>query len=96
VLSSEGYAHEQLHANRRAAIAAAAGARTFGVVLGTLGRQGNPHVVDRVCALLASRGRAHLVVLLSEIAPDKLAAFRGVDAWVQVAPRLLPRHSRCL
>mmetsp|Transcript_42960 Transcript_42960/g.102143 ORF Transcript_42960/g.102143 Transcript_42960/m.102143 type:complete len:414 (+) Transcript_42960:1-1242(+) len=89
VLSAEGYAHEQLHANRKAAIAAAANAATFGVVLGTLGRQGNPHVVDRIRGLLQARGRRYVVVLLSEITPEKLRTFEGIDAWVQVAcPRL--------
>ncbi|MGB1607977.1 MAG: 2-(3-amino-3-carboxypropyl)histidine synthase subunit 1/2, partial [Promethearchaeia archaeon] len=89
VISAEGYAHDQLHHNRKNAIAACAGARVFGVIQGTLGRQGNPRVVDRVVSLLTAAGKECVVVLLSEITPQKLATFEGIDAWVQIAcPRL--------
>ena len=89
VISAEGYAHDQLHHNRKNAIAACAGARVFGVIQGTLGRQGNPRVVDRVVSLLTAAGKESVVVLLSEITPQKLATFEGIDAWVQIAcPRL--------
>ena len=76
---------------RRDAIAKAARAKRFGLILGTLGRQGNPAVLARLEAQLKAAGREYMVVLLSEILPAKLAAFAGtgVEAWVQVAcPRL--------
>jgi hypothetical protein len=64
--------------------------KRWGVVLGTLGRQGSPAVPSRVEGLLKKRGIAHMVVLLSEIFPAKLALLdEQVDAWVQIAcPRL--------
>jgi 2-(3-amino-3-carboxypropyl)histidine synthase len=78
-----------MKAARRAAIEAARGACSFGVILGTLGRQGNPAVLDHVCFRLAERCLPHTVVLLSEISPAKVAAMRGPEAWVQIAcPRL--------
>ena len=78
-----------MKAARRAAIEKASRAKSWGVVLGTLGRQGNPHILTPVQARLASRGLPHSVVLLSEISPAKIAALRGPDAWVQIAcPRL--------
>jgi 2-(3-amino-3-carboxypropyl)histidine synthase len=61
-------------------------------VLGTLGRQGSPAVLDRLAAALDAAGVAHFTVLLGEVSAQKLAAFGGggvVGAWVQVAcPRL--------
>ncbi len=35
-----------MHAMRQAAIAAARDARRFGLILGTLGRQGSPHIMQ--------------------------------------------------
>jgi len=78
-----------MQAARRAAIEATRGAASFGVILGTLGRQGNPAVLEHVCGQLEKRGLPYTVVLLSEISPSKIAALRGPDAWVQIAcPRL--------
>jgi 2-(3-amino-3-carboxypropyl)histidine synthase len=94
VLSREQYdtagmLGERQGAIRRATQAAEAGA-TWGIVLGTLGRQGSPKVLDTLLASLARRGIATFTVLLAEISPAKLAAFGdGVGAWVQIAcPRL--------
>jgi 2-(3-amino-3-carboxypropyl)histidine synthase len=88
-LSTEQYDHPQMHAMRRAAIEEAAHATTFGLVLGTLGRQGRPPILERLQRLMEEHQRQYIVVLLSEIFPQKLAMFEGVDAWVQVAcPRL--------
>ena len=63
----------------------------WGLVLGTLGRQGSPAVLARLQAALAARGQPYVTVLLSEVTPAKLAVLGrgGVAAWVQIAcPRL--------
>jgi hypothetical protein len=70
-----------------------AGCGTMGIVLGTLGRQGNPAILSRVRSLLRSRGVRTSIVLLSEVFPAKLDAMSsgpgGIRAWVQIAcPRL--------
>lgn len=89
VLTREHYDVEGMRGVRRAAIDAAAGARRFGLILGTLGRQGSVSLLRRLQSRLAAAGREFFVLLLSEITPAKLAACGGVDAWVQVAcPRL--------
>merc|ERR1712174_89009 len=73
---------------RSSAVDQAAQAKSFGLVLGTLGRQGNPKILDRLEALLASRGIPYFVCLMSELTPEKLRMM-DVDAWIQVAcPRL--------
>ena len=89
MLTLESYDQVGMRAARRQAIQAAAGARHWGLVLGTLGRQGNPRTAEMLQQRLAEAGSSVTTVLLSELSPAKLAAIQGVDAWVQVAcPRL--------
>lgn len=92
ILTVEEYDQEGMRTARRAAIEAAQGAELWGVVLGTLGRQGNPRILDKLTDMLQKRGKRYVVVLLSEISPLKLKALGsdgGVQAWVQIAcPRL--------
>ncbi|KAL7471546.1 hypothetical protein ACHAXS_011840 [Conticribra weissflogii] len=75
--------------------------KTMGIILGTLGRQGNPAILSRIRSLLHSRGIRSIIVLLSEIFPKKLEMIsnhsssspsasgngnrHGVCAWVQIA-----------
>lgn len=75
---------------RREAIVKARGARRWGVVLGTLGRQGSTRVLDRVLDHMDERELEYTVVLMSELSPARIALFGdSVDAWVQIAcPRL--------
>ncbi|XP_067165781.1 2-(3-amino-3-carboxypropyl)histidine synthase subunit 1 isoform X2 [Apteryx mantelli] len=89
VFSQEHYGHEHMHRARQEAIRTAAGARTWGLILGTLGRQGSPGILQHLESRLRALGRPYVRVLLSEIFPSKLQLFPDVDAWVQVAcPRL--------
>ncbi len=44
----------------------------MGIILGTLGRQGSPNILNHLEDVLRSRGIAYTVVLLSEIFPKKL------------------------
>jgi 2-(3-amino-3-carboxypropyl)histidine synthase len=66
------------------------GPAVFGIILGTLGRQGNPALLTKLRNQLTSHKLKSFVILASEITPSKLALFRNkVDAWVQIAcPRL--------
>lgn len=80
-----------MHRLRRDAIQRArTQGRVFGVILGTLGRQGNPAIVQRLRQALHRAHKRHFVLLLSEITPAKLQLLEdSVDVWVQVAcPRL--------
>ncbi|CAK0783436.1 hypothetical protein CVIRNUC_006635 [Coccomyxa viridis] len=89
VLVIEEYDQEGMRAVRRRAVEAARLAGSFGLVLGTLGRQGNPRILEHIQGLLEKRGLPYTNVLLSEVAPWKLALMEGVDAWIQIAcPRL--------
>eukprot|EP00045_Choanoeca_perplexa_P015474 m.195356 g.195356 ORF g.195356 m.195356 type:complete len:455 (-) comp17002_c0_seq7:2702-4066(-) len=89
VFSREGYDTERMHRNRQAAIETARKATKFGLILGTLGRQGSPAVLATLEAQLKAANKGYIVVLLSEIFPAKLQLFADVGAWVQIAcPRL--------
>lgn len=89
MFSRETYSYQEMTKNRHAAIKKAEAAGTFGLILGTLGRQGNPKVLNHVQEKLQEAGLDQVVVLLSEIFPNKLRLFTGIEAWVQVAcPRL--------
>jgi 2-(3-amino-3-carboxypropyl)histidine synthase len=89
IFSREYYDNEKMKKNRQSAIEAASGANTFGLILGTLGRQGSHNVLRSVREMLSARNKRSVTVLMSEIFPDKLRLFPQIDAWVQVAcPRL--------
>ncbi|XP_003744317.1 2-(3-amino-3-carboxypropyl)histidine synthase subunit 1 [Galendromus occidentalis] len=88
-LTEENYAYEKMLKLRREVVERAVNAKTFGVILGTLGRQGSNKVFDHLEESLVAAGKTVVRVLLSEIFPKKLALFENVDAWVQIAcPRL--------
>lgn len=85
----ELYDHKEMRKNRKAAIDASADARKYGLILGTLGRQGSLKVLQYLESRIRSHGRDCVIILLSEVFPTKLALFKDVDAFVQVAcPRL--------
>ncbi|KAM3496910.1 hypothetical protein MY10362_009723 [Beauveria mimosiformis] len=88
-LTRETYGHDEMQSVRRTAIQTARGARRWGLILGSLGRQGNPHTMALIEAQLRARGIPWVNLLLSEIFPGKLAVMADVECWVQVAcPRL--------
>lgn len=90
IFSREYYDHDLMKLNRRGAIERASHARHFGLILGTLGRQGSPKIMQQLQSRLTETGRTFTTVFLSEIFPEKLRLFDDkVDAWVQIAcPRL--------
>ena len=74
---------------RRHAIFSAKKARKWGLILGSLGRQGNPHTMKMIEHHLISKGIPFVNLLLSEIFPGKLALMADIECWVQIAcPRL--------
>lgn len=89
-LTLERYDTKKMKGIRKSAIDTAMSAKRWGVILGTLGRQGSPAILQRVESLLGERKLPHFVILMSEVFPKKLQLFGGaVDAWVQIAcPRL--------
>jgi 2-(3-amino-3-carboxypropyl)histidine synthase len=90
-LTEEFYENEKMKSIRLSAIRRAMdpSVRTYGIILGTLGRQGNPAILGHIRSLLKKHNKKYFILLLSEIFPKKLDLFSHVDAWVQIAcPRL--------
>lgn len=89
IFSQEYYDHELMKKNRLSAIETARESDSWGLILGTLGRQGNPNVLAWVKEAAEGAGKRVVTVLLSEIFPQKLELMSDVKAWVQIAcPRL--------
>ncbi|KDP36406.1 hypothetical protein JCGZ_08675 [Jatropha curcas] len=86
----EEYDHKGMKETRKGAIERAMEARNWGIVLGTLGRQGNPRILDRLEKKMKEKGFSYTIFLMSEISPVRIALFEdSVDAWIQIAcPRL--------
>lgn len=88
-LTRETYGHDEMKSLRSTAIQTARTAKKWGLILGSLGRQGNPHTLTMIEKKLKERGVPIVHLLLSEIFPGKLALMPDVECWVQVAcPRL--------
>jgi 2-(3-amino-3-carboxypropyl)histidine synthase len=88
ILTLEGYDVEKMKSVRWSAIEAIHKAHRVGLILGTLGRQGNPHIFENLREKLERSGRSVIPFLMAELNPKKLEAI-DVDAWVQVScPRL--------
>jgi len=87
--TEEFYDHTQMEKVRIRSISDSQQAQSFGVIMGTLGRQGSPKVVDHLRKRLEELSKDAVVILLSEIFPKKLDLFSHLDAFVQIAcPRL--------
>jgi 2-(3-amino-3-carboxypropyl)histidine synthase len=88
-LTRETYSHDEMLDMRSSAIVTAKKAKKWGLILGALGRQGNPHTLALIENHLTRQGIPYINLLLSEIFPGKLAMFEDIDCWVQIAcPRL--------
>lgn len=88
-ITRETYDHNEMQSLRREAITSAKRAQKWGLILGSLGRQGNPHTMTLIEKQLKEKGIPFINLLLSEIFPGKLALMDDVECWVQIAcPRL--------
>ena len=83
----------------REAISESRNALSFGIILGTLGRQGSQIIFNRMRRLLqewdererhfSGNNRIVVLFLMAELNPQKLSMIHGIDCWVQIScPRL--------
>nr|NVI70982.1 putative diphthamide biosynthesis protein 1 [Cucujiformia] len=87
--TKEYYQHEEMKSIRKKCIDESLLNNKFGVIMGTLGRQGNPKVVEYIRNRLSNMCKKVVVILLSEIYAKKLELFPQLGSFVQVAcPRL--------
>lgn len=78
------FATSQTWSPHRHAIEVARGAKSFGVILGTLGRQGNPHILEHLTSVLRAKGKQYFVLLLSEVFPAKVRGVNGHNVWLSM------------
>nr|MBE5724751.1 putative diphthamide biosynthesis protein 1 [Cucujiformia] len=88
-LTQEHYDYDLMNSIRKKGIDDSKSCSKFGVIMGTLGRQGNPNVVERLRKRLEEVDKKAVVIMLSEIFPKKLELFPQLESFVQIAcPRL--------
>lgn len=83
-LTEEFYDHEKMLEIRQEAILRAKESDKYALILGTLGRQGSLNVLKTLQNKIKALGKENVVILLSEIFPDKIKLFKGIDAFIQV------------
>ncbi len=67
VLTEEHYDHKGMRQARRKAIETAGKAKQFGLILGTLGRQGNPRILDHLQGIMMQKDMNFTVVCFSHL-----------------------------
>ncbi|CAB0042598.1 unnamed protein product [Trichogramma brassicae] len=82
-MTIEKYDFELMKQNRKEAIEKAKNAKVFGLILGTLGRQGSQSVSYRIEEKLKSLNKNYVKILSPEIYPQKLKLMTGIDAFIQ-------------
>lgn len=88
-ITQEYYDYEKMTNIRKNEVLKASSSKLFGVILGSLGRQGSPKVLESIQQILTKHNKKYTTVLLSEVFPNKLNLFSDIDAWIQIAcPRL--------
>ena len=64
-------------------------ANYFGIIFGTLGRQGNPYILKRLCKLLDEYNKKYIIIMLNEITETKIMNYNKCECFIQLAcPRL--------
>ncbi|KAJ3382294.1 Diphthamide biosynthesis protein 1 [Lobulomyces angularis] len=87
--TSEKYDHNEMRSLRHRAVESAKSCKKWGLILGTLGRQGSNSVLEYIKNILLENNMTFTIILLSEIFPSKLSLFQDIDCYIQVAcPRL--------
>jgi len=75
----EYYDIKSMHNIRQKEINKAANGQIWGLVLGSLGRQGSPKVLQTIKQRLKAKGKQFIQVIMPELMPDKLKLFKNVD-----------------
>eukprot|EP00760_Papus_ankaliazontas_P034052 PhM_4_TR6921/c0_g1_i1/m.80579/K07561/DPH1, dph2; 2-(3-amino-3-carboxypropyl)histidine synthase len=89
-MTAESYDYEEMMKTRFGAIQQAKNAQTFALILGTLGRQGSPRILERLEAVLRNKGKKFVTYLVSELSIPKVEMLGShIEAAIQIAcPRL--------
>lgn len=89
IFTREYYDQSQLVNVRAQSLETARHGKKFGLILGSLGRQGNLNTLINIENLLKKQNKTIVKIILSEIFPQKLSKFDDIDVFIQIAcPRL--------
>ncbi|ODV64204.1 2-(3-amino-3-carboxypropyl)histidine synthase ASCRUDRAFT_79101 [Ascoidea rubescens DSM 1968] len=87
--TQEYYEIKELIEVRSDAIKSCEKCEKFGLIIGSLGRQGNLLTIEMIEKVLKENNKTVIKIILSEIFPQKLSIFDDIDCFIQVAcPRL--------
>lgn len=87
--TKEYYDYDLMNSIRKKCVDESKNSGKFGIIMGTLGRQGNPKVVEHLRKRLEENNKKAVIILLSEVFPKKLELFPQLESFVQIAcPRL--------
>lgn len=88
-LTVELYSYEKMKNQRRCAIEEAKNAISWGIILSSLGRQGNSKIYIRLTNMIQNRGLKFTNIILSEISCEKLQHLSSLDVFIHVScPRI--------
>lgn len=90
IMTREAYDISKMKENRfKSIIKCQENVQTYGIILGTLGHQGNKKILNTLKEMIAKKNKKSILFLMAEINPMKLKLIKGVDAFIQIAcPRL--------
>lgn len=80
IFSAEHYDFNRMKKNRFSSIERAKSAKTFGLICSTLGRQGSVKILENLKSSLLRQTKDAVVILMSEIFPQKLKLFSNIDS----------------
>jgi len=89
VLTLEKYDTEHMKSIRLNMIMKSKQSKRVGIIFGTLGRQGNPDILNNITNLLKKNNINYIIILLSEISDNKLMQYAECESFIQIAcPRI--------
>jgi 2-(3-amino-3-carboxypropyl)histidine synthase len=85
----EEYEHDLMKKIRMKQIEEFKKANYIGIIYGTLGRQGNPSILKRLCNLLDKYNKKYIIIMMNEITQKKIINYNKCECFIQLAcPRL--------
>ena len=82
IITKEYYDFGKMKETRQKQIAASSTPQinTFGIILGTLGRQGSVKILENLKQKLTECNKNFIILLMSEVFPQRLKLFDEIDA----------------
>lgn len=76
--TEEVYEVAKMHEIRKSEVEKAKNAEFWGIILGTLGRQGSTSILEQLEELIKKNNKKYVVIYISEISLDKIKRFKKI------------------